>query len=230
MRRIKFLMVGVMLFTITGLKAQDSTFFANEYTKGLALLRKAQEFSDIDMEKQALYDLLILNEGDTTVLQSLTQMYYNTGNFTSSLLVSLSYLKLYPGNLLAIEIAALCYEQLRLYDKAVQYYEDLYLREQSIEVLYQIAFLQYTLQRFEESLNNVKILETKADGAKNLTLSKRDNTTQEVPFRAALLNIKGLISMQQGNKEEAIVHFNEALKIAPDFEAPQTSLETINKG
>ncbi len=225
-----------VVFLVMGTKAngqtqkQDSVYFAREYLQGMAILNKARAFNDIDMEKEALYKLLVLDERDTSVLMSLAQLYFNSGNFTSSVLVSLDFLNKHPGNITALEIAALSYEQLRIYDKAVQFYEDLYLRRQNINVLYQIAYLQYALKRFDESSNNLNILESKSEGAANMQFPKADGAVQEVPVMAAVLNLKGLIAKEQGNTEEAKRMFNEAIKLAPDFEAPKISIEEINKG
>ena len=230
MKGIKFLLLGIMLFVTTGIMAQDSTFFANQYVKGMAYLRKAQAYNDTEMEKKALFELLVLNENDTTVLQGLSRMYYNDGNFISSVLVGLDFLKRYPGNISALEICAESYYQLRVYDKAIQYYQDWYLRDDNVNILYQIAFLQYSLQRYDESINNVTLLLTKADPKATLRLSGKNSALQEVSFEAALYNLRGLISADMGNKEEAKAFFVQALEVSPNFEAAQLSLDDLNKG
>jgi len=230
MRRSKVLMMGMMLLVTSAMVAQDSTFFANQYVKGMALLRKAQAFNDVEMEKRALFELIVLNEGDTTILQGLASMYYNEGNYTSSVLVGLDYLKRHPGAVYAIEICALSYEQLRIHDKAIQYYQDLYLRNEEVNILYQIAFLQYTLKRYDESIVNVAALLNKVDPKKTLQLSGKNNRLQSVSFEAALLNLRGLIAAGKGNNEEAKEFFEQALTVTPDFEAAQLSLNELNKG
>lgn len=227
MRRIKFLMLGMVLFATSGLMAQDSTFFANQYVKSMALLRKAQNYNDADMEKRALFDLLILNERDTTVLQGLASKYYNDTNYSSAVLVGLDYLRFYPGDVFALEICALSYERLRIYDKAIQFYQDLYFRDDNVFILYQIAFLQYTTKRYEESIVNIAALLNKADPKSTLQLTGGDNRLQEVSFEAALYNLRGLIEADKGNNTEAKGFFEQALKIDPDFEAALLSLAEI---
>jgi tetratricopeptide (TPR) repeat protein len=228
MRRIKFLMLGMVLFASSGLMAQDSTFFANEYTKSMAVLRKAQTFNDTDMEKRALFDLLVLNESDTTVLQGLASMYYNKANYTSSVLVGLDYLKRYPGNKSALEICAYGYEKLRIFDKAIQYYQDFYFRDDNVFVLYQIAYLQYRIARYDESVVNILALLNKADPKATLELTGANNVLQEVSFEAALYNLRGLIEADKGNNSEARGFFEQALKVSPDFEAALLSLKELD--
>jgi tetratricopeptide (TPR) repeat protein len=228
MRRIKFLMLGMVLFVTSGLMAQDSTFFANEYVKSMALLRKAQSFNDADMEKRALFDLLVLNENDTTILQGLASKYYNEANYTSAVLVGLDYLKRYPGDVFALEICALSYEKLRIYDKAIQFYQDMYFRDDNVFILYQIAFLQYTVKRYDESIVNILALLNKADPNTTLQLSGSNNRQQEVSFEAALYNLRGLIEADKGNNTEAKGFFEQALKVSPDFEAALLSLKELD--
>jgi len=228
MKRIKFLMLGMILFAYSGLLAQDSTFFANEYVKSMALLRKSQDFNDADMEKRALFNLLVLNENDTIVLQSLASKYYNEANFTSAVLVGLDYLKRHPGDVFALEICALSYEKLRIFDKAIQYYQDLYFRDDNVFILYQIAFLQYRVKNYGESIVNIMALLNKADPAATLQLTGSNNRLQEVSFEAALYNLRGLIEADKGNNTEAKEFFEQALKVEPEFEAALLSLKELD--
>ena len=229
MRKIKFLVLG-MLVCATGIRAQmDSVRYAQEYGRQVLIYQAAQAFADPEMEKNALYNLLSLNPNDGNVLRSLAMLYYNNGRFTSSALVGMDFLKKYPGDSTALEVCALSYEQLRLYDRAVEYYEQLYLIKDDIYLLYQVAYLQYNLKRYNEAKTNIGILEGKVTDADKISLTKTDNQAQEVPMKAALKNLMGLVVLGEDNKEAAKGHFNEALKIAPDFEAAKLSLEGIDK-
>jgi len=96
-------------------------------------------------------------------------------------------------------------------------------------LLYQIGYLQYSTERYNEAKNNLNILETKLKPEDAITLTKKDGTNQQVKFIAAVKNLSGLIAIGEGNKEEAKKLFNEALAISPDFEAAKTSLEAANK-
>lgn len=229
MRRSRYLMLGIILFTTSGLMAQDSTFFSNQFSSGIALLRKAQSFNDAGMEKIALFGLLTLNENDTTALRGIANAYYNEENYTSSILVGLDYLKRYPGDVFALEICALSFEKLRIYDKAVQYYQDFYLRNENDYILYKIAYLQYAIKRNDESISNIDLLLNRVDPAETLQLNASNNQLQEVLFKAALYNLKGLVTLDLGNKAAAKRFFEEALKLSPDFDAAKFSLDDLNK-
>ena len=121
-------MVAAVMTVSVASFGQDSTYLSNEYAKALAVFGQAQQYNDIDVQKSALYDMLVLNPGDSAVMRNLSEFYYNNRRYTSSALVALDFLKRYPGNLIALEVAALSYEQLRLYDKALEYYQEMWLK------------------------------------------------------------------------------------------------------
>lgn len=230
MKRIKFLVVVCALFASTGAMAQDSTYISNEYAKAVATYQLAQKFNDQEASKASLLELLVLNNRDSTVLRSLAELYYNNRRYTSSALVALDFLEKYPGNLVATEIVALSYEQLRLYDKAIEFYQPMWLATENINILYQIAYLQYSLQRFTESLTNLKIVDEKVTAEDKVQLNTSNGQVQEIPFKAAVLNLRALIAIGQGKKEDGRALLNQALQLAPDFEAAKTSLDELNKG
>ena len=138
--------------------------------------------------------------------------------------------KLHPNNMVALEIAALSYESLRLYDKAIEQYEAMWLNTENTTILYQITYLQYMIDRYEEAKANLNILQSKIKDGDKISLSKQDGSVQEVAFAAALQNLRGLIAKDQGNVEAARTHFTKALEITPEFEAAKNSLAELNKG
>ncbi len=230
MRKIKFLVLGLVLaFSSQIAQAQDSTYIANEYAKALALYNTAQRYNDAALSKQALIEMSILNPGDTAVLRTLAELYYNSSAFVSSTIVALDMMAVDPNSQVAQEIAALSYENLRLYDKAIEQYEKMWLTSENVNILYQIAYLQYSLQRFTEAKTNLDILDSKVTDEDKIALNKSDGSVQEVNFSAAMSNIRGLIALEEGNSEEAKGHFSKALEINPDFEAAKLSLDGINK-
>ena len=230
MRKAKYLVLGLLLtFSSQLVQAQDSTYISNEYAKALALYQRAQKYNDSQISKQALMEMALLNPSDTAILRSLAEIYYNSSAFVSSAIVALDMLAIDPNSVIAHEIAALSYENLRLYDKAIEQYEQIWLSTENVTILYQVAYLQYSIKRFTEAKSNLEILDTKV-GDEKIALNKSDGSGQEVSFKAAMLNLRGLIAIEEGNTEEAKGHFTKALEMNPDFEAAKLSLEGLNKG
>jgi tetratricopeptide (TPR) repeat protein len=123
---------------------------------------------------------------------------------------------------------ALSYESLRIYDRALQNYESLFLLTSSNSMLYKMAVLQYELKRYQETMTNVDILFTKpeADSLK-VVFNDAKNQEKEYPLRVALTNLKGMVYQAQGDKVNARKYFEMALKLAPDFVLAKQNLAAL---
>lgn len=222
---IILLMVG----SAFSLQAQDSVYMSNEFTKAVAVYERAQRYNDEQVSKQALIEMSVLNPRDTAILRNLAEIYYQEGRYVSTALVSQDMLSLVPNDLVALELAALSYENLRLYDKAIENYEPMWLKTEDSAILYQISYLQFITERFDEATANLNILEDKVGVEEEITLSKNNGDLQKVKFKAALANMKGLIAQNKDNMEEALKYFEQAVALSPDFEAAVTNLTEAKK-
>jgi tetratricopeptide (TPR) repeat protein len=230
MKRTKVfgIVVALMIGSLNFLQAQDSAYVSNEYAKAVALYQRAQRYNDGVLQKQALMEMSILTPRDTAVLRSLAELYYNNSQFISSALVAGDINSIDPTSIVALEIQALSFENLRLYDKAVENYEKLWLQTDDSNVLYQVCYLQFSLKRYDEAINNLNILNSKISDDTNITLNKSDGTTQMVKMKAAMANLRGLIAKDQDQPDQAKQFFQNALALSPDFEAAKLSLEEMN--
>lgn len=185
----------------------------------------AVQWGDEQVAKDAMYDLIIRNPGNDSLIYSLAVMYYQEQKYTSSLLVGMELLKRNPKDPGFLEISAVSAESLGVVDRALQYYESLYLLAGSTGTLYKIAFLQYDLKRFAESMTNVDILLTKADmETMKVSFNDTQNKPKEYPMKVAILNLKGLLKQQLGDNVSAKKLFAEAVAIAPDFAPAKENL------
>ncbi len=202
-----------------------------EYKRQKSIYTNAKRFSDVVVAKTAIYNLMALDPSDNSLLDSLAIMYFEYNQYAASLLVSLDILKKNPNHAVAKEISAVSYENLQLYDKALAAYESLYLQNNDLYTMYKIAFLQYNLKRFNESgissdiiLKDPKCLEMK------IVFNPERNQQEEVSMKAAVLNLKGLLAKQAGNKEEAKAKFTEALAESNNkFTLAKQNLDAVDK-
>jgi Tfp pilus assembly protein PilF len=89
-----------------------------------------------------------------------------------------------------------------------------------------MAFLQFDLKRFTESLASIDILlaNTELDNAK-VVFNDVENKPKQYPMRVSVLNLKGLIQLDHfGDKAAAKKLFDEALAISPDFVSAKQNL------
>jgi len=178
----------------------------------------ATQWNDYEVAKNALYDMIIENPGNDSLLFTLAYYYYENQQYAPSLLINQELLARQPKNLNYLEMAAVSAESLGVKDKALQNYETLYLLSNNVNTLYKISFLQYDMKRYNEALTNVDILLSKPE-VSTLKVYYNDaaGKPKEYVMKVSVLNLKGLILIEKGDKPAAKKLFEEALKLAPDF-------------
>jgi len=195
--------------------------FARKYAAAL-------QWNDYEVAKDALYDLIIENPGNDSIIFDLAVYYFQNQKSASAVLVANELLKRNPKNAGALEVAAGGYEALGVLDKSIQSYESLYLLTDNITALYKMAFLQYQMKRFKESAASAEILLARKDldGVK-ASYNDSKGKAKEFPVKVAVVNLKGLLALDQGDKINAKKYFQEALVIAPDFGLAKENLAKI---
>ncbi len=188
-------------------------------------------YNDPIIARMALYNLLAYNPGNTAVLDSLALSYIDARQYPSAVLASQDALRIDPKDMLATEIAAVSFESLGLKDRAISYYETMYLSNNDINVLYKIGFIQFDLKRYNEALSSADIIIGDASAAKeNIIFQKNERENQEVSMVAAAYRLKAMIYEAQGSVDQAKEQYNKALELAPDFALAKMQLEELNKG
>lgn len=211
--------------TQTETKKQESPLTEHFYKKYLT----AVQWNDFDVAKDALYDLIIENPLNDSLIYSLAYYYYENQKYVPAVLVSQQLLARNPKSIPALEISAVGYESMGVKDRALQNYESLYLISNTIGTLYKMAFLQYDLKRFTESLATIDILISKTEiDTTKVVFTDAENKSKEYPMKVSLLNLKGLIQLDHfGDKVAARKFFEEALAIAPDFLLAKENLAKV---
>jgi tetratricopeptide (TPR) repeat protein len=185
--------------------------FARKYATAL-------QWNDYEVAKDALYDLIIENPGNDSLIFDLAVYYYQNQKSASAVLVSNELLARNPKNTGALEIASAGYEALGVPDKALQNYESLYLLTNNVSTLYKMAFLQYRVKRYKESATSADIILANKDiDTMKATYNDASGKSKEYPIKVAVINLKGMLALDQGDKLGAKKLFEQALTIAPDF-------------
>lgn len=194
------------------------------------MYQRALRYNDINVAKNALYNLVSLYPNNDSLLYSLSVLYFQTQQYASAALTSRDVLSLNPNHIGALEVSAFSFEQIGAKEKAIEAYEKLYLQSDDYQSLYKLAFLQYELGRFNEALTNADILLNRKETPElTVTYTGANNEQKEYPIQAALFNLKGLIAKSKNETEEARKFFNQALEIAPEFEMAKENLNSLNK-
>ncbi len=188
----------------------------------------AMRYNDLEGAKQALYSILAENPSNDSVLYSLSYLYLERGQFASAAISAKDLTTLNPEHTGGMEILGISYENLGLQDKALEAYEDLYFKTSDYQTLYKVAFLQYQIGKYTESLQNADILLSKpeADELKAVFPSS-GGEQKEYPIRVALLNLKGANAKGLALNDDARKYYEEALALAPDFKLAQDALAEL---
>ena len=194
----------------------------------MAAYQLANRYNDRAMQKAKLYDLMVRNPEDLRYLEALANLYFDAGQPASAALVALDILEINDKNIGAKEIAAYALEQLGALDRALPQFESLYLLTGDNFSLFKSGSIQYELKRYGEAMNSVNMLIKNAKPEEKVGFPKEDGTTQEVSMKAAALNLKGLIYLDQNSKTEAKEAFNEAISLEPTFEQAKKNLQSAN--
>ncbi|MCX8112825.1 MAG: tetratricopeptide repeat protein [Bacteroidia bacterium] len=173
----------------------------------------------------------IAAEGDRFGLRdTLAQAYFQAGFYRQAIAVAEELLRDQPRNADLAELRALSYFYSQDIKGALDAYEKLYDITQSPLHLYQIITLQFNLQRYGECQANIDRLLNSAESERlSVRISMPDGQTQEVPLRAAALNVRGVAFRMQKEYERAQKAFEEALKIFPNFTLAKGNLEDLNQ-
>ncbi|MCS6895896.1 MAG: tetratricopeptide repeat protein [Bacteroidia bacterium] len=174
----------------------------------------------------------IASEGDRFGLRdTLAQAYFQAGMYRQALAVAEELLKEQPRNADLAELRAVSYFYLQDARGALDAYEKLYEITQSPLHLYQVITLQFNLQRYGECQANIdRILNIPESERLSVRISTPDGQTQEVPLRAAALNVRGVLFRIQKEEAQARKAFEEALKIFPNFLLAKGNLEDMSRG
>ncbi len=185
----------------------------------------ALRYNDMEVAKQKLYELLVRNPSNLRFAEALASLYFEMGEPSSAALVALDLLEENDKNTVALEVAAFSLEQLGALDKALPHFERLSLLTGDNFSLYKTAFIQYNMKKYGEAMNSANTLIKSSKSDEKIGFPISETETQEVSMKAAAINLKGMIYLEQGSKEDAKVAFEEAVQLEPEFDLAKENLQ-----
>ncbi len=201
-----------------------------EIRKQSFIYNSANLFNDVQVAKMALYNLISENPGNPALYDSLALIYLQYNQNASAALVAQQSLRINNDNLFATEVAASAFDNLGVKDRAIPYYETLYLAKNDLNVLYKIAFLQLELKRYGEAVTSVDIIMQSEDAKSQIIVfPTEDNAGQEIPLNVAAHRIKAMVEESKGNDDEAKRLFLATLEMYPGFQVVQGQLQLLSK-
>ncbi|MCP4456884.1 MAG: hypothetical protein GY816_02485 [Cytophagales bacterium] len=233
MREILFIVL-----VIGGLfaKAQDQTqqpvdSIPLELQKKIFIYNASRQYNDPVVNRMALYNLLAENPNNYALRDSLAILYLQQQEFASAALVAQEVASVIPDNMFATEIAATAFERLGVKNRALSFYEILYLNDSdNLGFLYKIAFLQYDLKLVEEAMASAIQIESKEMASETMLIfPTADKNGQEVSMKLGAARLKGMVEELRDDREKAKEYYEEVLRQMPEFEVVKQQLVDLDK-
>ncbi|TVR81361.1 MAG: hypothetical protein EA412_03255 [Chitinophagaceae bacterium] len=188
------------------------------------------KINDLGTAINAVQTMLAVKPEETHLKDTLALLYFNTGMYYQAMIVSDEILQKDAKKVEMLEVRAISKQSLGQIREALSDYETLYRETSDVYYKYQVATLQYSLGRFGEATSNIdKLLSREEIADRKLNITATQNQVQEVPMRAALLNMLGVIALEVNQPESALNNFKQALELHPSFILASNNLKMVEE-
>lgn len=218
--KIKIILIAIFLasLNISAQRMTKKTLIEYELNNYKKKIQQALKYNDAETAINNIHNIIVIEGNKSSYKDSLAVVYYQSGNFMSSHLVSKELLKSKPKNKQLLEINAVSLQKLNAIKEAIDAYEKLFIETNNMYHGYQLANLQFSLKRLAEA----KITINRTTECKNIEKAYVQfpidkNEKQNVPLKAAAFNLQGLIAFELKEYQIANASFKNALEIMPKF-------------
>jgi tetratricopeptide (TPR) repeat protein len=223
------ILIPVLFFTLFFSCKENKT--KNKHDRYVKVYENALQMGDVNVAINACYEIIANDSSQTNYYDSLVYLYLNTSNQGSTYLAARRCLKYHPDDAKMTEVAANFAKDLGMPDTAIMLYRKTFVLTHKLKNLYDLAQVQYNMGNDVGAEETIDVIVGSPNSEKEkIVLSVAKDTTQAIPAKAAALNIKGVIFIQLGLKEQALSYFDEALKVAPEFKLAKQNRDDIISG
>ncbi len=223
-RIVLFLILIVAIACNNNASHSKHLHFVNVYENALM-------HGDVNVAVNACYEIIANDSTKTNYYDTLVYLYLNTQNQGATFLAARSSLKYTPNNDKMTKVAAEYAKKLGMLDTAIVYYKRTFVINNKLENLYDVAQAQYNMENDAGAEQTVDmIIKSENSEKEKIYIATENQESQMISIKAAALNIKGLIAIQLGLKDNAINYFDEALKIEPSFKLANNNKSNILSG
>jgi tetratricopeptide (TPR) repeat protein len=156
---------------------------------------------------------------------TLTYLYYNSGNHVQVVLLGKEILEKQPERPEILELVAVSQQNLGLLKEALESFEKLHLLTKDVYRLYNVATLQYMLKRYGECSETLNAILASDAGDQKVSITDNNGKSQEVPLKAAAFNMRGVVALEINQTDVAKQNFQKALELFPEFALAKANLD-----
>ena len=196
----------------------------------IRLYQQGKRVGDAAVMYDALHNMLATAPGNLAVKDSLAALYFSGRMYGPSLSLTKELIEAEPEDARYLEMKAVSENSLGLLEDALSSYESLLAVDPNPYFAYQIATLQYGLNKFDIAEASVDNMLAGDLGEQKVNINLAGGRAQSVPMKAALLNIKGVLRKDvHKDLDKATEYFQLAMAEAPDFLLPQNNLAVMQQ-
>lgn len=186
---------------------------------------------DYTSATNAAYNIIVRDSSAKSWQDSLCSLYFAQGASLQCIQTGLNYLVYSPNNLRVLTMIGFSEKNIGQWKDALVVFENIYSQTKDLLHLYQVAELQFLCKRYGECESTIEALLKAENNDLKIAVSIGGQSTQQqvVPYRAAVLNLKGVLLNDLNQKPVAAACFQEAVKIFPDFILAQNNLKMITQ-
>ena len=193
-------------------------------------LKQALIYGDQATATVMMYNIIALEGEKSAYKDSLAYLYFNRRSYLSCYLSAADALKNNPTNTEILEMSAFSLESLGAKDKAIDNYQKLLAITKNNFHAFKIAGLQLELKKVVEAYTSIKKAESLVDkGTEKITYPINKSYNQQVPLKASIQYLKGIIEVEMNSKELAKKSFQKAIGLFPEFILAKQELENLNE-
>lgn len=214
-----------LLLAVVGLSAANAQSADME-----KIYEMGSKYGDANIAIYVIYHQLAENPDDVALKDSLASLYFTSGRWAQSILVAKDVLEKQPKNQKMLELTAISYQNLGGVKEALEKYEELYRLSNSVFHQYQIATLQFQLERFGEAEASLaRVIQDKAAETETIVINVNRQGSQETKIKAAALNVLGVLYLQKKEMAAAKKSFEAAAQVDPEFVLPKGNLQAMEE-
>jgi tetratricopeptide (TPR) repeat protein len=231
-RILQFLLIVLPSLLLAQSKTKNNPVNEDKASHGMdeAVYAKAISFGDYEVARVALFKMIVKNPDSLNFLDSLVTLYFSLGQMPQCILAGTEYIRRDSANLSVMEMVALSYSQLSKNKEALEIYEKMYKQTGNIYYAYQTAVQQFYMKRVGECNQTIDLILAHPNSAtEKIAINIDQSTQQQVPVKAAALNMRGILYKEMNMPDKAKASFEESLAIMPDFALAKGNLDLLTK-
>lgn len=197
------------------------------------LYEEALKYDDLGLAIISLNNVLIEMPPGIEKMKykdTLSILYFNNRSYLASYLLAKEVFEADATNYAAIGRMGECQHANQEFEAAIEAYQKAAAGLNSPFYLYQIAICQYSLRNAKDCRANVeKVIADSASNSAYASFNMPNGSVQQIPLKAAALNLKAVLLMDEFKYKEALAYLNQSVEIFPNFTGARQNILTCEE-